>query len=60
MLTKEKIIQSINALPDKFSLDDVLESIVLLQKIEMGLEQSKAGQTLSTGVAKRRLNKWLE
>jgi hypothetical protein len=38
MLTKEKIIKSIENMPDKFSIEEVIERIVLLQKIEIGLE----------------------
>jgi hypothetical protein len=46
-------------MPDKFSLDDLLDRIVLLQ-IEIGLEQSESGQTKSTKEAKRHLKKWLK
>jgi len=60
MLTNEKLLQTINGLPDKFSLDDVLDRIILLQKIEIGLEQSQAGQTHSTDEAKGKLKKWLK
>ena len=60
MLTKEKLLQTIKDLPDKFSLDDVLDRIILLQKIEIGLEQSQAGQTNSTDEAKGKLKKWLK
>ena len=55
MLTKEKVIQTINDLPDTFSLDDLLDRIFLLQKIEIGLEQSLSGKTLSTEQAKGKL-----
>jgi len=41
MITKEKLYQSIKDLPAKFSLNDFLDRIVLLQKIEIGIEQSK-------------------
>jgi hypothetical protein len=32
MLTKEKIIKSIENMSDKFSIEEVIERIVLLQK----------------------------
>jgi len=48
MLRKEIVIKSINNLPDKFSIDDLLERLIILQKIEIGLEQSEKGQTYST------------
>jgi hypothetical protein len=60
MLTKAKLIQTINDLPDKFTLDDLLDRIVLLQKIEIGLEQSASGRIKSTKQAKEKLKKWLE
>lgn len=59
-MTKEKLLQAINDLPDKFSLDDVLNRIILLQKIDVGLEQSQAGETHSTDQAKDKLKKWLK
>ncbi len=60
MLTKEMLFNSLNNLPDKFSFDDLLDRILLLQKIEVGLEQSKAGQTHTTKGAKEKLKKWLK
>jgi len=59
MLTKEKLIKTIQDLPDKFTLDDLLDRIVLLQKIEIGLEQSDNKQTKSTVQAKASLYRWL-
>jgi hypothetical protein len=60
MLTKEKIIEAIKDMPNKFSVDDLLDRIMLLQKIEIGLEQSEAGKAVSTNEAKKRLQKWLK
>jgi hypothetical protein len=58
-LSKEKLIETIKDLPDSFSIEDLFERIILLQKIEIGLEQSKSGQVLSTGEARKKLKKWL-
>jgi hypothetical protein len=60
MITKEKLLQTIKDLPDTFSLDELLDRIVLLQKIEIGLEQSGSEQTKSTIEAKEHLKKWLK
>ena len=60
MLTKEKIIKSIENMPDKFSIEEVIERLVLLQKIEIGLEQSDNGETYSTEEARKNLEKWLK
>jgi hypothetical protein len=60
MLTKEKIIEAIKDMPNKFSVDDLLDKIMLLQKIELGIEQSNAGKVNSNEAAKERLSKWLK
>jgi len=60
MLTKEKILQTLKDLPDTFSIDELFDRIVLLNKIEMGLEQSKSDQVNTTEQAKDKLKKWLK
>ncbi len=60
MITKKTLIRSLENLPDKFSLDDLFDRIILLQKIDIGMEQSQAGQTHTTEQAKEKLKKWLE
>ena len=59
MLDKKKVLQTIKELPDTFSIEEVIDRIVLLQKIEIGLEQSGKGEVLSSAEAKARLKKWL-
>ena len=44
MLNREKIIETLKKMPDQVSLDEVLDRIILLDKIETGLEQSEKGQ----------------
>ena len=58
MLTKEKIIKLIENMPEKFSIEEVIERIVLLQKIEIGLEQSENGETYSTEELRKEFKKW--
>ena len=59
MLTKEKLIETIKELPESFSVEDLFERIIFLQKVEIGLEQSKSGQVYTTSEARERLKKWL-
>ncbi|MBM2815602.1 MAG: hypothetical protein HW421_2364 [Ignavibacteria bacterium] len=56
MITKEKIITGINSLQDPISIDDVLDKILLLEKIETGLEQSEKGRVIPDN----ELDKWIE
>lgn len=60
MLTKEKVLQSIKDLPSEFSLDDIVEKLIVLEKIEIGLQQVKEGQTVTHDLVKQKMWKWLK
>jgi predicted transcriptional regulator len=60
MLTKNEVIKSLQTLPDKFQAEDAIERIVFLEKIRIGLEQSKNGKVLTKDKARKRLSKWLK
>ncbi len=60
MLTKSQLLETVKNLPDKFSVDELIDRLFLIHKIEVGLEQSTKGKTHSTVVAKKKLKKWLK
>jgi len=60
MLTKEKILTGIRKLPDSVTMDEVLDHIVLLEKIENGLDQADKGQTLTEEEMDEKISKWLD
>ena len=57
MLTKDKVFQSIKDLPNEFSLDDIVEKLIGLEKIEIGLQQIKDSKTILHDIAKQKLQK---
>ena len=46
MTTKEKAISLIQTLDDDVSLDDVIDRLYLLRKIELGIAQADAGDVM--------------
>lgn len=60
MLTKENIKKSIDALPENPSLDEVIDRLIMLDKVEQGLYDIRNGNTLSTSEVQDRLEKWLK
>jgi len=46
MTTKEKAISLIQSLDDDVSLDDVIDRLYLLRKIELGITQADAGDLM--------------
>ena len=59
MLTKEKVKKTIDRLPDSFTVDQVVEELVVLDKIEKGLIEVEEGKVYSTQQVKDQLKKWL-
>lgn len=47
MLTKEKLIHAVNQLPEEFSIDDVLNELLLIQKMEKGLVDQENKDVIS-------------
>lgn len=60
MLTKTQVLENIKDLPDKFSIEELMDKIILLQKIEIGLEQSKNDQITPDNQLDEKLKKWLD
>ncbi len=59
MITKEKLIETIKHLPEEFSIDEVIDRIFLLEKIETGLDQSKKGIVTRDEELDKKLPEWL-
>ena len=57
-MKKATIIQTLHELPKEFDLDDFLERLIVIEKIEEGLEEAKAGKTISHDKVKELVAKW--
>jgi hypothetical protein len=58
MLTKEKVNRTIQNLPDSFTIDQLIEQLIFVEKVEEGLHQSKMGQVVSNEDVKIMIDKW--
>jgi len=54
------MLKAIQDLPDDASVDEAVERLYLLEKIERGIAQADAGQTVSHSEALQRLKRWLK
>ena len=60
MITKTQIINSLNNLPENLTIDQVIDHLVLIEKIQKGLEDSANGRVYGNDEAKDKLKKWLK
>lgn len=59
-MNKQAAIYSIKDMPQDFELDELIERLVVLDKIEKGRKDIQKGNTFSHGEAKGKLDKWLK
>lgn len=59
MLTKEQVIGAFKKLPQEFSVDQAIDEIILLEKIENGLSQSQANEVVPDEQLDSELPEWL-
>lgn len=59
MTTKQKVIDIVETLPDDASIEDAMERLLFLAKVERGIEQADGGQTLAHAQVRERMAKWL-
>ena len=59
MLTKNEVIKTISNLPESFSIDELIDRLVFMDKVEKGITQSNENLVFSKLQAKKRLSKWL-
>ena len=57
-MQKSTILDTLNELPNKFNLDEFLERLIVIEKIDEGMEEAKAGKTISHDKVKKMVAKW--
>lgn len=60
MLLKSKVIETIETFDDELELDDLLEKLVLINKISEADHQITNNQVLSEEDADKKMNEWFD
>ena len=58
-MKKSAVIESISKLPDEVTIDEIVERLIVIEKIEKGRKEVQAGKVNTEEQAKDKLNKWL-
>ena len=58
--TKEQMLQLIEKLPADATVEDAMEHLYLLHKVERGISQADAGQKITQEEARRQMERWLK
>jgi hypothetical protein len=57
-MKRDKAIEAVKEFPQEFELEDLIERLVFLEKVEKGLQQVEQGQTIPHEKVKEMTKKW--
>jgi len=58
MLTKTSVINTITRLPDSFSIDELVDKMIFLEKIEKGIQDADNGRVISETELEKQMEEW--
>jgi hypothetical protein len=58
MLTKNTVKKSIESLPDSFTIDELIDQLIFIEKIEEGIQQSEKEKIVSNEDIRNLIDKW--
>ncbi len=58
-MKKSTILESISKLPDEVTIDEIVERLIIIEKIEKGRKEVQAGKVNTEEQAEAKLKKWL-
>lgn len=60
MITKTKLIEQIESFPEQFSIDELIERLILVEKIENGIKQSEKDEVLNENEFDEEIKAWFK
>lgn len=60
MLNREKVKAEIENLPEEFSIDELVERLILIEKVGKGILQSQGGEVISEAELDKEMEKWFK
>ncbi len=60
MITKTQLINTLDKLPENLTIDQVIDHIIFVEKVQKGISDSENGRINTKEEAKQKLSKWLK
>ncbi|MEI8140852.1 MAG: hypothetical protein WCI03_13420 [bacterium] len=59
MTTKDRVLHAVQDLPEDSSIEDVMERLLFMAKVERGIQQADAGKIITHSQVREKMAKWL-
>lgn len=60
MITKEKLLAQIESFPENISIDELIDRLIFIEKLEKRILESEKEETISEEELKTIISKWSE
>lgn len=60
MITKDKVIELVEHMPDTFTVDDLVERVLILEKIGQAQKEIENGDGMDWEDFKKEMDQWLK
>jgi len=60
MITKKNLEEQIKSLPDSFTIDELIDKLIFIEKIEKAEKQSDSNKVLSESELNKEIDKWFK
>jgi hypothetical protein len=60
MITKTHLLSTFDKLPEDLTIDQVIDHIIFVEKVQKGIKDSENGLIYTAEEARKKLNKWLK
>jgi len=57
-MTKEKALQAIKEMPQDFNLDELIERLIVIEKIDSSIQQVEEGKIVYHSEVKKKIDEW--
>lgn len=57
-MKKNKVIDTVKDLPEEFELDELLEKLIFIEKVDLGLAQVEEGKVIAHEKVKEIVKQW--
>ncbi len=60
MISKTKLKETIDKFPESFTIDELVEKLILIDRIDRANQQSEKGETISEEELDKEIEKWFK
>lgn len=57
-MTKEQALAVIEQMPEEFTVDEIIERLILMAEVDLGLEAIRKGEVVSLAAAREIAKSW--